>query len=155
MGGVSRSLLQRDPAGHAVIKGEVSLERNGGFASVQSGPGAGGKPGAEVCLMEVRATGKRFKLNLITEYAFDGLNYQSSLEPEGHTWQTLQPQLQLATFRATFRAGPIDLNRFRRFLSGSYGVRLRRPKAEAARRRTPCPEFEPDGSSASGACCRS
>ncbi len=55
----------------------------------------------------------------------------------------------------TVRAGPIDLNRFRRFLSGSCGVRLRRPKADAAMRSTPRPEFELDGSSAAGGCCTS
>ena len=30
------------------------------------------------------------------------------------------------------RAGPVDLSRFRRFISGPCGVRLLRPKAEAA-----------------------
>ena len=36
MGGVSRSRLRHDRAGHAVFEGDVSLERNGGFASVRS-----------------------------------------------------------------------------------------------------------------------
>src|SRR6266478_6203604 len=35
---------------------------------------------------------------------------------------------------AASRAGPIDLNRFGRFLGGLCGVRLLRPKAEAAMR---------------------
>jgi NADH dehydrogenase [ubiquinone] 1 alpha subcomplex assembly factor 1 len=46
MGGVSRSALRHDPAGHAVFEGTVSLERNGGFASVPSTPGERGLPGA-------------------------------------------------------------------------------------------------------------
>jgi hypothetical protein len=53
------------------------------------------------------------------------------------------------------RAGPVDLNRFPRFISGPCGIRLLRPKAEAAMRSTPRPGFELDGSSAAGACCRS
>lgn len=36
MGGISRSTLRHHPAGHALFEGTVSLERNGGFASVRS-----------------------------------------------------------------------------------------------------------------------
>lgn len=36
MGGISHSRLDHDPAGHGVFAGVVSLERNGGFASVRS-----------------------------------------------------------------------------------------------------------------------
>jgi NADH dehydrogenase [ubiquinone] 1 alpha subcomplex assembly factor 1 len=58
MGGVSRSRLRHDPAGHAVFEGEVSLDRNGGFASVRSSPGDRGQAGATCCTIEVRgATG--------------------------------------------------------------------------------------------------
>jgi hypothetical protein len=51
MGGISRSTLRHDPAGHAVFEGTVSLERNGGFASVRSSPGERGLPGAGACLI--------------------------------------------------------------------------------------------------------
>ena len=36
MGGVSASHMRHDPAGHGVFAGEVSLENNGGFASVRA-----------------------------------------------------------------------------------------------------------------------
>lgn len=36
MGGRSKSTLVRDPAGHIVFSGDVSLENNGGFASIQN-----------------------------------------------------------------------------------------------------------------------
>ena len=54
MGGISRSTLRHDPAGHAVFEGTVSLEQNGGFASVRSSPDERGLPGAEACLIELR-----------------------------------------------------------------------------------------------------
>ena len=54
MGGASHSHLRHDPAGHAVFEGTVSLERNGGFASVRSAPGNLGRPGAWSCLLAVR-----------------------------------------------------------------------------------------------------
>jgi hypothetical protein len=101
MGGISRSTLRHDPQGHAIFEGEVSLERNGGFASVRSSPGARGKPGAAACVIEVRGGGKQFKLSLLTDDGFDSLNYQTSFTPTGSTWQTLP--LPLAAFRATFR----------------------------------------------------
>lgn len=100
MGGVSSSRLRHDPAGHAVFEGTVSLERNGGFASVRSTPAHRGKAGAQTCSIEARATGKRFKLNLLIDDAFDSINYQASLAPAAN-WQTLL--IPLSTFRATFR----------------------------------------------------
>lgn len=100
MGGWSSSRLRHDPAGHAVFEGQVSLERNGGFASIRSTPGARGGPGAQTCFVEARAAGKRFKLTLLTDDAVDSINYQASLAPSA-AWQTLH--IPLSTFRATFR----------------------------------------------------
>lgn len=100
MGGVSSSRLRSDPAGHAIFEGNVSLECNGGFASIRSTPADRGRPGAQTCFIEARTTSKRFKLNLLTEEAFDGITYQASLAPSA-TWQTLHTPLP--TFRATFR----------------------------------------------------
>lgn len=100
MGGISRSRLRHDPADHAFFEGTVSLERNGGFASILSTPADRGGPGAQTWFVEGRTTGKRFKLNLLTNDAFDGINYQASFAPSA-TWQTLR--IPLFTFRATFR----------------------------------------------------
>jgi len=117
MGGVSHSRLRHVPPGHAVFEGEVSLERNGGFASVRSSPAARGLPGAQDCLMEVRGDGKQFKLSLLTDDGFDSLNYQAPFTPAVAEWQILR--LPLAAFRASFRgrevvgAPPLDPARIR------------------------------------------
>ncbi len=117
MGGLSRSRLHHDPAGHAVFEGDVSLERGGGFASVRSGPGERGQPGAETCWLEVRGGNKQFKLSLLTDDAIDSLNYQASFAPAGTVWQTLH--VPLSEFRASFRgrelpgAPPLDPARIR------------------------------------------
>ena len=100
MGGISRSTLRHDPAGHAVFEGTVSLERNGGFASVRCSPGELGLAGARACLIELRGDNKQFKLSLLTD-GFDSLSYQASFAPQGTDWQTLH--LLLADFRASFR----------------------------------------------------
>lgn len=118
MGGVSRSRLRHDAAGFAVFEGEVSLERNGGFASVRSTPGTRGKPGATIGVIEARGGGgKQFKLTLLTDDGFDSVNYQSSFAPNADDWQTFR--LPLSGFRATFRgrdvpgAAPLDSSRIR------------------------------------------
>lgn len=101
MGGASRSRLRHDPAGHAVFEGIVSLERNGGFASVRSSAGERGLAGARACLIDCRGSHQQFKLKLLTDDGFDSLTYQANMAPAGTGWQTLE--LPLADFRATFR----------------------------------------------------
>lgn len=101
MGGVSRSRLRYDQAGHAVFEGAVSLAQNGGFASVRSSPGKRGQAGATACLIEARGDAKQFKLSLLTDDGFDSINYQASFTTKGHDWQTIS--LPLSAFRASFR----------------------------------------------------
>ena len=116
MGGVSRSRLRHDPDGHAVFEGEVSLQHGGGFASVRSAAQALGMPHAQACVIEVRGDGKRYKLNLRTDDAFDGVNYQAAFEAPA-AWTRLR--LPLAAFAPTFRgrsvldAAPLDPGRLR------------------------------------------
>ncbi|MDP1650111.1 MAG: CIA30 family protein [Rubrivivax sp.] len=71
MGGISRSRLRHDPKGHAVFEGEVSLERNGGFASVRSSPGERGKPGAEACVIEIGQVGLMIAAGQAGHFALD------------------------------------------------------------------------------------
>ncbi|WP_341893502.1 CIA30 family protein [Variovorax sp. YR752] len=106
MGGISRSTLRQDPAGHAVFEGSVSLDRNGGFASVRSSPGEHGLPDARTRLIELRGDHKQFKLSLLTDDGSDSLNYQDSFAPGGTDWQTLH--LPLADFRASLRGREVS-----------------------------------------------
>lgn len=101
MGGVSRSRLRHDPAGHAVFEGEVSLQRGGGFASVRSAALPLGAPLAQACVIEVCGDGKRYKLNLRTDDAFDGVNYQAVIAQPAGAWTVLH--LPLDAFMPTFR----------------------------------------------------
>jgi hypothetical protein len=101
MGGVSRSRLRHDAAGHATFEGEVSLEQNGGFASVRSAPGSFGVPGAVDCVIEARGDGHRYKLCLFTVDAFDALSYQADFSPPAHAWDVIR--LPIPAFKATIR----------------------------------------------------
>lgn len=52
-------------------------------------------------MIEVLGDGKRYKLNLRTDDAFDGVNYQALFEPPAGAWALLR--LPLADFVPTFR----------------------------------------------------
>lgn len=117
MGGVSNSRVRYDPAGYAVFEGVVSLDRNGGFASVRSRPFDLGMPGTCAYWLEVKGDGKRYKLNLRTDDGFDGLNYQAVFEPPAGQWTTIK--LPVPAFQPSFRgrnvanAAPLDPMRVR------------------------------------------
>lgn len=101
MGGVSRSRIRHVPPSYAVFEGELSLQRNGGFASVRSSPSALGLAGAKACLIEVRGECRRYKLSLFTDNRFNGVSYQASFAPTGEDWHTLH--LPLEKFHPRFR----------------------------------------------------
>ena len=109
MGGLSRSRLRFDPAGFAVFEGAVSLENNGGFASVRSSKERLGVALVQAYTAEVCGDGRRYKLNLRTEDEVDAVNYQASFEAPAGQW--LPVLIPVAQFRPTRRgrilAGPV------------------------------------------------
>ena len=117
MGGVSRSQLRHDSAGHAVFEGEVALDNNGGFASVRSSLLPMGKPDARALTLEVRGDGHVYKLSVRTDDNFDGVSHQVAFTPPADHW--LRLELPFADFRAVFRgravpdAAPLDPARLR------------------------------------------
>jgi hypothetical protein len=100
MGGISQSRIRHDN-GCAVFEGVVSLERNGGFASVRSPAGPLGLAGADGCVIDARGDGHRFKLNLFVDDAFDAMSYQTTFTPEAGGWSAIR--LPLTGFTASFR----------------------------------------------------
>lgn len=101
MGGVSRSRLRFDPAGHAVFEGEVSLDQGGGFASVRAPFAATGAATGSAVVVEARGDGRQYKLSLFVDEAFDAPAYQAALAPPAGAWQVVV--LPLATFVPRFR----------------------------------------------------
>lgn len=137
MGGVSRSRLRHDPEGHAVFKGEVSFDNGGGFASLRNAEFAIDSLDASALLLEVRGDGKRYKLNLRTDDAYDGINYQAAFHPPAGVWSNIT--LPLAAFVPTFRdrvladAPPLDAAKVRQIglligdrQQGVFALALRR-----------------------------
>lgn len=90
MGGISTGRIEQSADGKAVFTGEVSLENNGGFASVQGPeiePALGGFDGIAI---RVRGDGKRYKCGLRTDDQFDGVSHQASFATTAGEWQVVQ-----------------------------------------------------------------
>ena len=100
MGGLSRSRMRLD-GGVAVFEGVVSLENNGGFASLRSRPAAHDLEGYDGLVLRVRGDGKTYGVRLRTESRFDGVSYQVKLATEAGRW--IEARLPFAAFRPGFR----------------------------------------------------
>lgn len=89
MGGVSASRLVVTN-GTAVFTGQVSLENNGGFASVRSAPGAldlrGISPAAQHVVIRVRGDGKTYKFTARSDRSWDSVLYQAAFTTRAGEW---------------------------------------------------------------------
>ena len=90
MGGVSSSSIRASGEGTAVFSGEVSLENNGGFASVRSRPRDWELVGTRGLALRVRGDGQRYKLGVRTDDAFDGVTWQATFETVAGEWTTVR-----------------------------------------------------------------
>jgi hypothetical protein len=104
MGGLSRSEARITAHGTLLFAGVVSLENNGGFASIRSLPAPLDLARARSLRLEVKGDGKRYKLNLRTSTDFDGVQYQTSFDTVAGDWSAVT--LPFADFRPTFRGRP-------------------------------------------------
>ena len=100
MGGVSRSEF-RLSNGVAVFRGEVSLENNGGFASVRSQPARHDLAGSDAFVIRVRGDRRRYKFTARTSSSFDGAIYQVVFTTKKGEWE--EHRLPLTQFVPTFR----------------------------------------------------
>jgi len=100
MGGVSTSSI-RLTNGAAVFQGEVSLENNGGFASVRSLPARHDLAGCDTFVIRVRGDGRRYKLTARTDRSSDGAIYQTVFTTKKGEWE--EHRLPLKQFVPTFR----------------------------------------------------
>jgi hypothetical protein len=100
MGGVSTSSF-RLTNGVAVFQGEVSLENNGGFASVRSLPASQDVSGCDAFVIRVRGDGRRYKFTARTDRNFDSAVYQSVFPTKKGEWE--EHRLPMKKFVPTFR----------------------------------------------------
>jgi NADH dehydrogenase [ubiquinone] 1 alpha subcomplex assembly factor 1 len=112
MGGRSAGDIESTADGSMLFEGVVSLENNGGFASIRSRPRQWDLGAYDGMVIRVLGDGKRYKLNLKTDSSFDGVMYRVSFETNEGEWQTLR--FPFSDFWASFRgrvvpdAPPLD-----------------------------------------------
>ncbi len=117
MGGLSQSQLSGTDAGTAVFMGVVSLENNGGFASVRMSLDEADLSEYEGLAVRVLGDGKRYRLRLRSEDRSDAVAYQAMFDTAGDVWQVLE--IPFASFLPTFRgrtprdAPPLDISKIR------------------------------------------
>jgi len=111
MGGVSTSRF-RITNGVAVFSGEVSLENNGGFASVRTRPTRFDLPDAFAFVLRVRGDGRRYKFTARMEMALDGPLYQGTFLTKPGEWEEIHLPLRdlVPTFRGRVLTGEPSLS---------------------------------------------
>jgi monofunctional biosynthetic peptidoglycan transglycosylase len=101
MGGVSTSRFQILASGGAVFSGAVSLQNNGGFASVRSSSMKHDLSRFGAFILRVRGDGHRYKFTVRTETGFDTPLYQCAFATKPGEWEV--PRLPFKQFVAKFR----------------------------------------------------
>jgi len=100
MGGLSTSQATAKAEGMA-FSGVVSLDNNGGFASIRALPREYGLAGAIALVLRVRGDGKTYKFGIRTDDAYDGVQYQARFATKSGEWQDIR--LPIHEFQPTFR----------------------------------------------------
>ena len=101
MGGLSRSRILLSDERTAVFEGRLSLENNGGFASVRSRPEAMPTTGSSGLAVRLRGDGREYQLRIRTSRAFDGVAYRWNLKTTAGEWTTIEAPYR--DFVPTFR----------------------------------------------------
>lgn len=119
MGGASQSRADHVDGSGLRFTGTVSLENNGGFASIRSADAAFDLGGFQGLFLRVRGDGKTYKLSLRTDHFYDGVSYQVSFTTQAGAWQELR--LPFADFTPTHHGvilttvAPLDPARVKSF----------------------------------------
>jgi NADH dehydrogenase [ubiquinone] 1 alpha subcomplex assembly factor 1 len=112
MGGRSSGGLGLTEEGTALFRGFVSLENNGGFASVRARLGSIDLSEYEGVTLRVRGDGRKYQIRFRTDEAFDGVAYQREFATTAGEWT--EHTLSFEDFQPSFRgrvprgAGPLE-----------------------------------------------
>ncbi len=90
MGGVSNSKISVSEENLLIFSGEVSLENNGGFASLRSPIDDYDFSGYEGFLLKIKGDGKTYNLSFRLTKNFTGYNYTQKFQTEKDSWQIVK-----------------------------------------------------------------
>jgi len=100
MGGVSTSTSRVTDAGTLEFAGEVSLENNGGFASVRAGTDSLDLSAYDEWVLRVRGDGKRYAFSVQTDYRSWPVHTTWTSRPRKSNGRNCAPPLRLLEARA-------------------------------------------------------
>jgi len=112
MGGVSEGRFRITERQTMEFYGTLSLENNGGFASVRSRPRALGLQTGDTLVARVRGDGREYQVNLYTAERMTAFSYRASAQTRPGEW--IEVRIPLDRFEATSfgrairGAGPVD-----------------------------------------------
>ena len=112
MGGVSDGRLRITERRTLEFYGTLSLENNGGFASVRSRPRPLGLRTGDTLVARVRGDGREYQLNLYTSGRMTAFSYRAPVTTRAGEW--IEVAVPLDRFEATSfgrvlrGAGPVD-----------------------------------------------
>lgn len=89
MGGLSQSQPECIDNVGLRFSGTVSLENNGGFASIRSDDSSVNLSQHSGLRLRVCGDGKNYKLSLRTDHFYDGVSYQTTFATEKDSWQEI------------------------------------------------------------------
>lgn len=119
MGGISASRFTLSKEGNALFTGNVSLENNGGFASLQSLPSEYNLAGYEGITIRLKGDGKRYKFSLKTTGYLDSTRFEAAFSTESGVWTNVRIPFNtlVPTFRGRILTGepPPDLSKVKSF----------------------------------------
>ena len=106
MGGLSQSTIQLTGRKTGVFAGTLSMENNGGFASVRIGMGPRDLSPYAGLEIRVRGDGRSYQLRLRTDEGFDGIAYRAHFETREGEWITTR--IPFDNFLPTFRGRTLN-----------------------------------------------
>ena len=89
MGGLSESSMNNHENGYGIFAGNVSLENNGGFASVRAMVPKNDYTGYDQIVIRVKGDGKKYQLRIRNSRDFDGVSYQAGFTAKPGNWQNV------------------------------------------------------------------
>jgi NADH dehydrogenase [ubiquinone] 1 alpha subcomplex assembly factor 1 len=106
MGGISQSRPEITNRDTLVFTGNVSLENNGGFASIRHVAEPFDLGRGEGVLLRVKGDGKKYQLRVRTSDGFDGMAYKTDFQTVKGEWQEFR--FPWNVFTATYRGRLIE-----------------------------------------------
>lgn len=92
MGGLSQGEVTRDPAGHLVFRGDVSLDNDGGFSSIQNDFDPVDVAPYRTAVIRLKGDGKNYRF--IVEAEKNARHYYTAEFPTTGEWQEIKIPLR-------------------------------------------------------------